>query len=184
MAAVQQAAVELLADRGPREMTVREVAARAGVNHALIHRHYGTKDALIRAVVTEESRRIGAEAAALPRAGTVALLGLLQDHAAYARLLARIVLDEPGLLAGQDLPAAAATLALITGGDEADEQTRAAAAVAAATTLGWLVFGPHLANVLKVSDRAAFDALVGETVERAIPKRVRSRRGGRADPAS
>lgn len=173
MAAVQQAAVELLADRGPREMTVRDVAARAGVNHALIHRHYGTKDALIRAVVTEESRRLGADAAALPRVDAAALLRLLREHAAYSRLLARIVLDEPELLAGRQLPAAAATLALITGGAEADERTRAAAAVAAATTLGWLVFGPHLADALEIADRAAFDALVGETVERAIPHRSR-----------
>ena len=53
MSAVQAAAVELLAERGPREMTVRDVAERAGVNHALVHRHFGTKDALIRAVVAE-----------------------------------------------------------------------------------------------------------------------------------
>jgi AcrR family transcriptional regulator len=184
MAAVQAAAVELLAERGPREVTVRQVAERARVNHALVHRHFGTKDGLIRAVVTEESRRLGAGAAALERADADAMLRLLRDHGAYWRLLARIVLDAPGLLAGEELPAAAAALAVITGGDDADETLRAGAAAAAATALGWLVFGPHLATVLKVGDLDAFDARVVEAVRHAIPAPVRSRRGGRADPAS
>jgi AcrR family transcriptional regulator len=184
MSAVQQAAVELLAERGPRDVTVRDVAARAGVNHALIHRHYGTKDALIRAVVTEQSRRLAAEAAALPRADAGALLDLLRGHGAYWRLLARVVLDDPDLLADGQLPAAATTLALAAGGEPADQPTRAAAAAAASTALGWLVFGPHLATVLEVADRAAFDALVGDTVRAAMRAGVRSRRGGRAGPAS
>jgi AcrR family transcriptional regulator len=184
MAAVQDAAVELLAEHGPREVTVRQVAERARVNHALIHRHFGTKDGLIRAVVGEESRRIGAAAAALEHADAAAMLALLRDHGAYWRLLARIVLDDPELLAGEQLPAAAAALAVITGGDEADDAMRAGAAAAAATALGWLVFGPHLATVLKVRDRDAFDARVGEAVRHAIPAPVRSQRRGRADPAS
>jgi AcrR family transcriptional regulator len=184
MAAVQDAAVELLAEHGPRDVTVRQVAERARVNHALVHRHFGTKDGLIRAVVTEESRRLGAAAAALESADAGAMLTLLREHGGYWRLLARIVLDDPGLLAGEQLPAAAAALAVITGGADADESTRAGAAAAAATALGWLVFGPHLAAVLGVRDREAFDARGGEAVRHAIPVPVRSRRGGRADPAS
>jgi AcrR family transcriptional regulator len=184
MAAVQDAAVELLAEHGPRDVTVRQVAERARVNHALVHRHFGTKDALIRTVVTEASRRIGAAAAALGRPDPNAMLHLLREHGAYWRLLARVVLDDPDLLAGEQLPAAAAVLAVITGGNEADDTMRAGAAAAAATALGWLVFGPHLATVLEVRDRAAFDARVGEAVRHAIPAPVRSRRGGRADPAS
>jgi AcrR family transcriptional regulator len=180
MTAVQDAAVTLLAEHGPRDVTVRQVAERAGVNHALIHRHFGTKDGLIRAVVTEESRRLGAAAAALERVDANAMLALLREHSAYWRLLARIVLDEPDLLVGEQLPAAAAALTVITGGAEADDATRADAAAAAATALGWLVFGPHLARVLRVDDPDAVDARIAETVRRT----VRSRRGGRADPAS
>jgi TetR/AcrR family transcriptional regulator, repressor for neighboring sulfatase len=196
MAAVQAAAVELLAEQGPREVTVRKVAARAGVNHALIHRHYGTKDALIRAVVTEQSRQLGERAAALPRADAATLLRLLQDHPAYWRVLARITLDDPSLLAGRQLPAATAALALVAGGADADEQTRVAAAVAASTALGWLVFGPHLARVLDLPDSERFDEQVGEAVRRSVgsgaarsasrpagQSRVSPRRGGRADPA-
>ena len=180
MTAVQDAAVALLAEHGPRDVTVRQVAELAGVNHALIHRHFGTKDGLIRAVVTEESRRLGAAAAGLERADADAMLTLLREHGAYWRLLARVVLDEPELLAGEQLPAAAAALAVITGGTEADDATRADAAAAAATALGWLVFGPHLATVLRVTDRDAVDARIADTIQRT----VRSRRGGPASPAS
>jgi AcrR family transcriptional regulator len=171
MAAVQAAAVTLLAERGPREVTVRNVAELAGVNHALIHRHFGTKDALIRTVVAEQSRELGDRAAALSGADAAGLLRLLQDHAAYWRVLARIVLDEPTMLADLELPAAAATLGLITGGGTADEETRVRAAVAASTTLGWLVFGPHLAGVLGLTDPAAYDARIGETVRTAVGRR-------------
>jgi AcrR family transcriptional regulator len=181
MAAVQAAAVELLAERGPRDVTVRTVAAKAGVNHALIHRHYGTKDALIRAVVTEQSRQLGARAAELDSADAATMLHLLQDYPTYWRVLARITLDDPSLLAGQQLPAASAALVLLAGSPDADEQTRVAAAVAASTALGWLVFGPHLARVLNLSDVESFDEQVGEAVRRAV--RVNPRRGDRADPA-
>lgn len=173
MTAVQAAAVELLAECGPREVTVRKVAELAGVNHALIHRHFGTKDALIRAVVAQQSRELGTAAAALANGTAADLLRLLQDHAAYWRVLARIVLDEPKMLADLELPAAAATLGLITGGAAADEPTRVGAAVAASTALGWLVFGPHLAGVLGLTDHAAFDARVSATVRAAVGRPAR-----------
>ncbi|MFN2560617.1 MAG: TetR/AcrR family transcriptional regulator [Jatrophihabitans sp.] len=174
MAAVQAAAVDLLAERGPRDMTVREVAGRAGVNHALVHRHFGTKDALIRTVVAEQSRELATRAAALPRPDETAVLALLSEHAAYWRVLARIVLDAPAMLADLELPAAAATLGLVTGGAAADEETRVGAAVAASTTLGWLVFGPHLATVLGLTEPSAYDERIGQAVRAAV-SRPRSR---------
>ena len=95
--------------------------------------------------------------------------------------IARITLDDPSLLAGQQLPAASAALALLAGDKDADEQTRVAAAVAASTALGWLVFGPHLARVLNLTDVEQFDEQVGAAVRRAV--RVSSPRGDRANPA-
>jgi TetR/AcrR family transcriptional regulator, repressor for neighboring sulfatase len=184
MAAVQAAAVELLAERGPREVTVRAVAERARVNHALIHRHFGTKDGLIRAVVTQQSRELAEQAATLARDDTAGMLQLLKEHGAYWRVLARVVLDDPSLLGAGQLPAAAATLAMIAGGDTPDDDTRVAAAVAASTALGWLVFGPHLANVLNLRDTRTFDQEVGAAVQRSVARRgVSRRRGARAGPA-
>jgi len=49
--ALVSTAMELFALRGPAAVSVREVAARAGVNHALTFRHFGSKDGLVQAVL-------------------------------------------------------------------------------------------------------------------------------------
>jgi AcrR family transcriptional regulator len=164
MAAVQQAAVELLAERGPREVTVRAVAERADVNHALVHRHFGTKDDLIRAVIAQQSQEIGAQAARLARSDVAGMLGVLRDHPAYWRVLARTILDAPEMLTGGPLPAAAMVLGRMTADAEASGTTRERAAVAGSLALGWLVFGAHLASVLQIDDVEAFDAAVAAHV--------------------
>jgi predicted nucleic acid-binding protein len=40
-------AIELFAQRGPAAVSIRDVARHAGLNHGLLHRHFGSKDALI-----------------------------------------------------------------------------------------------------------------------------------------
>ncbi len=51
-AATIQAATALFAERGIAAVSVREVATRAGVNPALVHRYVGGKQVLVRAVLT------------------------------------------------------------------------------------------------------------------------------------
>jgi len=48
---ILDSAQELFARRGPRAVTVRQVAEHAGVSHALVHKYFGSKDELIRAVI-------------------------------------------------------------------------------------------------------------------------------------
>jgi TetR/AcrR family transcriptional regulator, repressor for neighboring sulfatase len=48
--ALVDAGIELFSARGPGAVSVRQVAAAAGVNHALVFRHFGSKDGLVRAV--------------------------------------------------------------------------------------------------------------------------------------
>ena len=50
-AAVLAAAAELFAERGPSATSIRDVAARAKVNHGLVHRHFGSKEKLVGAVL-------------------------------------------------------------------------------------------------------------------------------------
>ena len=51
--AVCKAAAELFAERGPAAVSSRDIAARAGVNYGLIHRHFGSRQELQRQVMTE-----------------------------------------------------------------------------------------------------------------------------------
>jgi TetR/AcrR family transcriptional regulator, repressor for neighboring sulfatase len=46
-----EATRDLLAEKPAAELTVREIAARAGVQHTLIRRHFGSRDALLAVVV-------------------------------------------------------------------------------------------------------------------------------------
>jgi AcrR family transcriptional regulator len=48
---ILDSAQELFAKRGPRAVSIREVAEHAGVSHALVHKYFGSKDDLIKAVI-------------------------------------------------------------------------------------------------------------------------------------
>src|SRR4051812_9842318 len=64
--ALVEAATDLFAERGPAATSLRDVAARAGVNYGLIHQYIGTKDDLLRLVV----ERVSVETAERVAAGT------------------------------------------------------------------------------------------------------------------
>ncbi|HEY6316664.1 MAG TPA: helix-turn-helix domain-containing protein, partial [Acidimicrobiia bacterium] len=73
-AALLDAAADLFAARGPAAVSVRDVAARAGVNHGLVHRHFGSKEAL---VGTTLEQLAAAAAAPAPDARSADELGRL-----------------------------------------------------------------------------------------------------------
>lgn len=62
--ALLDAALELLRQSSARELTLREVARRAGVTHAAPYRHFANKEALVAAVAEEGFRRMCEEMAA------------------------------------------------------------------------------------------------------------------------
>lgn len=49
--ALFEAAAHCFAERGITATSVREIAARAQVNHGLVHRHFGSKDELLKALL-------------------------------------------------------------------------------------------------------------------------------------
>ena len=49
-ARIRDEALRLFAERGPDAVTMRDIAAAAGVSPALLVRHYGSKDGLVEAV--------------------------------------------------------------------------------------------------------------------------------------
>jgi len=66
--ALLDAAAALFAARGVAAVSVRDVAAHAGVNHGLVHRHFGSKHALFTAVLDRGAREIASTTPAWPRA--------------------------------------------------------------------------------------------------------------------
>src|SRR5437868_14231470 len=55
---ILDAAFRRLAQEGYAALSMREIARDAGVNHALINYHFGTKDQLVIDVLDEANRRL------------------------------------------------------------------------------------------------------------------------------
>ncbi|MFE3758872.1 TetR/AcrR family transcriptional regulator [Nocardia tengchongensis] len=153
MAAVLASATDLFAQRGPAATTVRDIAARAGVNHGLVFRYFGTKDQLIGAVLDH----LGMEMATLQKTGA----SLEQLDAGFERqwrVLARAILD--GFPVGQLQKRFAGMQGLLEGAlalHDDDITARIALANAVAFQLGWRLFGPFLRAAAGIEDVAESD---------------------------
>jgi AcrR family transcriptional regulator len=89
------ATLRLLVTRPVAGVSVRDIAAEAGVNHGLVHRHFGSKDALVRAAVERAARTVyGDDTPA--RASW--FFERLREHPELAILVARACLDGPAEL--------------------------------------------------------------------------------------
>ncbi len=142
------AVLRLLDRRSLADISVRDIAAEAGVNHGLVHRHFGSKDALVREAIRRTNERIRSEHPALGQTRWTA--ALLRNRPEIARILARCCLDGPRDL----LPLAApppdvletyvapvrAAMARLGLGDADDAYVINAAGCAA--LLGWVILRP------------------------------------------
>ncbi len=95
--ALLETATRLFSAQGPRRVSIREVAAAAGVNHGLVHRHFGSKAQLQTAVLDRLVENVGAsmqtaEDAPLDRLVQEAF-ERTQEHDAYFRILAWTLLE-------------------------------------------------------------------------------------------
>src|SRR5438105_15303177 len=97
------ALVELLKTRSIDAVSVRDVAAAAGVNHGLVHRYFGSKAGLVEAAVEQLSAEIhrGRPDRAAMSATT---FSYLRAHPDVARLVARACLDGPHELLARAAP--------------------------------------------------------------------------------
>lgn len=174
--AVLDATRSLVAERGPDRFSVREIAARAGVNHALVHRHFGTKADVVREVLGAEA---DAMVAAMAEAGMPAaeqveqvdaelvarVLDVLADRPSYWRTLVHAVLESPDAA----VPGTASTTEIFRGlwRDSAADPTDSA--VAAATALGWLVFRDFIAGTVGADPDDVRRAVAVEIARRVDP---------------
>ena len=89
--AILDAAEELFSARGFTDVTVRAIAARAGISHALVHRYLGSKADIFRAILARNQGVMLATAPGNPDLLQTASLILregLTNHRRYVRLLA------------------------------------------------------------------------------------------------
>jgi TetR/AcrR family transcriptional regulator, repressor for neighboring sulfatase len=155
VAAILKAARDLIAERGPSGVSLREISKHAGVNHGLVYMYIGTKDQLI----AEVFRHVDNLTEALD-------LLLHAGDGSDTRLMAWAALDssEPASLFAPT--ASLEALARIFRRDAADggtdmplREARIAAALAAMVATAWRVFSPvaRLTAGVTSHDTAAFD---------------------------
>jgi AcrR family transcriptional regulator len=161
---VLTAARGLFAEKEYREVTVREIAARAGVSHALVHRYLGSKVEILAAVLksNEEWIRARAGGATTLRDAALSMLReIRRDRPDYFKLVARLAMgDLPAeMRRPPESPATAHLLAIAeheAGGlaeDDALLRTRGLVCAIVALAIGWTVaedflvpttrLGPH-----------------------------------------
>lgn len=181
---ILQAAEELLSERTPSEVSVRDVAERAGVQHSVVHRHFETKDRLLAEVVKRTAQRY-AEAIADeddPAQGFTTGMAYMADHRAAFSALARtvassVVRDDINRFPGLEThlrrlaPDAVGEAGPVTraAGDEAIDPRVLGAALMALTS-GWALLEDWwLASAgLAGSDRDAVRAQIATIIEQLI----------------
>ena len=92
---ILDSAQELFAKRGPRAVTIRQIAEHAGVSHALVHKYIGSKDDLIRAVFdrVDVSRTAAARGAVSLRDVYVQQLPRVMDQRDHSMMLVRSAME-------------------------------------------------------------------------------------------
>lgn len=146
--ALIRAAIELLDRRSAADISVKDIAGRAGVNHGLVHRYFGSKEGLFREAFRrthEDVRRT------YPETGqAVFTVSLLEARPEIARILARCCLDGPRDLLELAAPAPAQLEVYVRPIRRALERAGLARALdpyvvnaaACAMLFGWIVFRP------------------------------------------
>ena len=157
--AVTAAARDLFASKGFAAVSVRDIAEAAGVNHGLVHRHFGSKDAVLRAVLQGMFSTVGNDVRSgldLAAPDFISrLYPLVTERKQDWQILMRAVLDGYDFSSGGfDFPITATVLAHVKArrGTHTSDAPEVAAAIIAGG-LGWLLLETYLAPVLGLQDR-------------------------------
>lgn len=169
IAAVLESASELFAERGPAATSIRDIAAQSNVNHGLIHRHFGSKESLVGAVLDHLGQRLAEMLDAHADGDEVATAVDRQ-----LRVIARVSLD--GYAIGElqtRFPNMAALVDAVRYRQPSELDARLAAAHTIALQLGWRMFGDFLraSTGLGDLDDGAFARSLGRTVDLILDAR-------------
>ena len=88
-----EATQELLAVHPPSALSGRQIAEVAAVNYGRVHRHFGSKSALIDRAVQQLGERFIQDA--FPSGALVPTPGVLSRHSSFARAVAHLAVDDP-----------------------------------------------------------------------------------------
>lgn len=165
------AAGELISEVGPRALSVRGVAERAGVNHGLVHHYFGGKDGLLQAAMTRLVEEHAVFAREQSHGNPMPAPLALRDDQKYLRAVVRSVLDDEmelaqtELTAGVSVPRTALEHAVSKKNlEKADVETKALFSIGMAMEMGWAALEPFIFASMDV---------VGDEEQEAVRSYVR-----------
>ena len=164
-AAILEAAEELFAEQGFSAVTVRAIAERAGVSHALVHRYLGSKSDIYRAVLVSQEDDILQAAPHDPdllESAALMFRKALAENRLYIRLIAHSALHSlpyertSGRFAATErlveLAERAAASAAPAERAEKDLDPRIAVAGGVALLVGWVAAGSWVRPAAGIQD--------------------------------
>jgi TetR/AcrR family transcriptional regulator, repressor for neighboring sulfatase len=152
------AAADLLGEIGPRSLSVRTIADRAGVNHGLVHHYFGGKDGLLKAAMVRLVEEHAVHAKALSDGSPIPAPLALGSDPRYLRAVVRAVLDGEMALANTELTEGVSVprgalehVVAMRRMNEADVNTKATVAIGMALEMGWAALEPFLFSITGVT---------------------------------
>jgi len=157
------AAVELMSDRSPQEISGRELASAAGVNYGLIHHYFGSKDAVFARAAKDATNEMGQR---WDRDGILPVN--TSDEARSYRVLAKLDAHEARRLISSLTRRIADGHSATTGRPLNDSELLAEVALCAALHFGWGAFEDEILNGLSPlgAEREALRQRVAELSRR------------------
>jgi AcrR family transcriptional regulator len=163
--ALLEAAAALASERGSGHVTVRDIAARAGVNATFVHRYYGSKHSLMRAAMQHAQERLAARIEEVPDVvdGAAAIVHATLRERELIATLVRATLD--GMFA--DIPTGDPAMTVLLErfrleaagrGGAGRHDPRAVVACLTAATVGYAVLGDHIRHGSGLDDRSDDEA--------------------------
>ncbi|MQY09639.1 TetR/AcrR family transcriptional regulator [Actinomadura macrotermitis] len=160
--ALLRGAVELIAERGPAALSLRDLARRAGVSHAAPAHHFGDKTGLFTAIAAEGFELLAARLADGP-ASLSALGGryvaFATAHPCHFEVMFRadlLHIGDPALVEAQTRAYALLRDAIAASASAEETQTAVLAAWSLAHGFASLANSGNLRDVLDGADPAAF----------------------------
>lgn len=182
--ALLEAAIELFAEYGPASVSVRDVARRAGVNHGLVHRHFGSKDDLLAEAIEQGSSGLLPAALAAGGFDIDTVVHVLHHGSPAPRLIARTLVDDIDISSvRRQYPVMRGLLdayrPVPTGSSPGDlTDPRVAVAATGALAAGSVIWGEHLRVALGMGDRRATESAVADLCRALLALPDRPRPGG------
>lgn len=175
---ILEATVDLLAEYGPGAVTVRQIAERAGVQHALIFRHFDDKAALVREATLGEM--LGwAEVAGAQRSPVEAFIAgfrYLTERRKSAEALGRTLSGTSGPAVQQDnFPVVDTYVGLLVAAGMTERAARDLTMAVVAIITGWvaaedwwLAVSRYRGATARTRARRAIEAQIRRLVEAGI----------------